>query len=91
MRSRCSKRGNDGRGVTSLRLGTGVCCATVTVRCSHCGEMLWRADSSSVEQMLRGKRRLRFEKTEGSAESTQAFVIGDTRRKESLDTRGRKE
>lgn len=41
--------------------------------------------------MLRGKRTLRFEKTEGSAELTQPFVVEDTSRKESLDGRERKE
>ena len=51
---------------------------TVTVRYSHRGEVLWRARSSSAEKVLRGKRRLRFEKTEGSAESIQVFVVGDT-------------
>ena len=40
---------------------------------------------------MRGKKILRLEKTEGSAESSPAFVVGDTCRKESLDGRGRKE
>lgn len=34
---------------------------------------------------------MKVEKTEGTAESTQAFVVRDTSRKESLDGRGRKE
>ncbi len=41
--------------------------------------------------MLKGKWTLRFEKTEGSAESIQAFVVEDAHRTESLDGRCRKE
>ena len=63
----------------------------VMVRWVHCGEVVWRAKSCSAEKMLRGKRIERFEKTEGFAESIQAFVVGDTRRRESLDVRGRRE
>ena len=40
---------------------------------------------------MRGKKTERLEKIERSAESSQAFVVGDTCRKESLDGRGRKE
>lgn len=63
----------------------------VMVRWVHCGEVVWRAEICSAEKMLRGKRMVRFEKTEGFAESIQAFVVGDTRRRESLDGRARKE
>lgn len=98
MRQMCSKRGKGGSVIRSVRPGTETYCDTMTVRCSHCGEMLWRANTSSTEavgaseaKVLRGKRILRFEETEESAESTQAFVVGDTRRKESLDGRERKE
>lgn len=41
--------------------------------------------------MFRGKRKRRFEKTEGFADSIQAFVVGETCRRESLDGRGRRE
>lgn len=61
------------------------------MRWVHCGEVVWRAESCSVEKMLRGKRRVRFEKTEGFVELIQAFVVGDTRRRVSLDGRGRRE
>ena len=63
----------------------------MTVRCSHCGEAVWRASNSLSGNVLRGKRRLRFAKTEGSSESIQAFVVGDTRRRVSFDGRGRRE
>ena len=33
----------------SLGLGTETYCDRVAVRCSHCGEVLWRANSSSAE------------------------------------------
>ena len=66
-------------------------CDTVTVRCSHCGEVVWRASSSLLGNVLRGKRRLRFAKMQGSSESIQVFVVGDTRRRVSFDGRGRRE
>ena len=72
MRWRCLRRGNAGRkGVTSLGSCTEEeepsCESTVTVRCSHFVAVVWRAWSSSLETVLRGKRRLRFEKTLGYA------------------------
>ena len=90
MRCSCLRRGKGGNGVLSLVLDIEALADTVTVRDSHCGELLWRVSSSPVEKVLKGKSRLSFEKTEGSAESTQVFVMGDTRRKESLDGRGRR-
>lgn len=91
VRWRCVKRGKGGSGGTSLGFGGEGCCGMVTVRCWHCGEVLWRADNCSGEKMVRGKWMVRFEKTEGFAESIQAFVVGDRWRRESLDDRGRKE
>ena len=83
----------------SLRSGAGRYCETVTVKCSQCGEMVWRADNCSMEasefswaeRVLKGKRTLRFEKIEGAAESSQVLVVRDRWRRESLDGRGRKE
>lgn len=91
MRWRCFKRGRGGSGVTSLGLGIATSSDTVTVRCSHSGEILWRTDRSSFGTILRGKRTLRFEKTAGSVESTQAFVVRVTSRKESFVDKGRRE
>lgn len=91
MRCRCLRRGKGGNGVVSLGLDIEALADTVIVRDSHCGELLWRVSSSPAEKVLTGKSRLSFEKTEGSAESTQVFVVGDTRRKESWDGRGRRE
>ena len=75
----------------SLGLSAGSECDTVSVRCSHSDAVLWSANRSSVVKVLRGKRTLRLEKTEGCAELTQAFVVEETSRKESLDGRERKE
>lgn len=83
----------------SVRSGAGRDGETVRVRCWQCGEMVWRADDWSVEasevsgaeRVLKGKRRLRFEKREGVVESIQAFVVRERWRRESLVGRGRKE
>lgn len=91
VRERCVKRGKGGSGIASLGLRGWMFSDRVTVRWWHCGEVLWRAEISSAEKMLRGKRVLRFEKTEGFAESIHVFVVGDTWRRESLDGRGRRE
>ena len=84
---------------TSLRSGAARDGETVTVRCSQCGEMVWRADNWSreasefswAERGLKGKRTLRCEKSEGAAESTQVLVVRDRWRRESWHGRGRKE
>ena len=86
------RRGKGGKGVGWLGLDADEAFGdTVTVRCSHCGEVVWRACSSSLGSAWRGKRRRRFEKTEGSSESIQVFVVGETRRRLSFDDRGRRE
>lgn len=63
----------------------------VMVRWVQWEKMLWRAEICSAEKLLRGKRRRRFEKTEGFAVSIQAFVVVDTSRRESLEGRGMRE
>ena len=92
LRWRCLRRGKGGNGIEWLVVDADKAfCDTVTVRCSHCKEVVWRATSSSLRNVLRGKRRLRFEKTEESRESIQVFAMGETRRRVSFDERGRKE
>ena len=91
VRERCCKCGKGGSGIASVGLRSWGSSDRAMVRWVHCGEVEWRAEICSAEKMLRGKRIVRFEKTEGFAESIQVFVVGDTRRRESLDGRGRRE
>ena len=91
MRERCWTCGNGGSGIALLGLRRGGPSDREMVRWVHCGEVVWRAESWSAEKRLRGKRRWRFEKTEGCAESIKAFVAGDRRRRVSLEGRGRRE
>ena len=44
-----------------------------------------------MERALKGKRRVRCERSEGAAASSQAFVVRERWRMESWDGRGRKE
>lgn len=64
---------------------------TVTVRCSHCSEVVCRAKRSCAESVVSGKVILRFAETGGFMVSVQVFVVGDTRRRASLDGRLRRE